>query len=302
MRTGNIRIYIKLINFYLFVFLLLILSRAVTAQDNLNKEWLDKDREIFKNTLPVLEKDDFDLDTLKKIKGIKVSSGNGNLGLGYKKTAYYHSGGYTSVSIKMLLDPENKIIKHRITVSGNLDAFNVLDKDYNLYAALNNYKKDTGYNRIKLISEKTDGELFSKMITCFNEYFGINEKINIPDSIFKEYSILIDPFDEDVYGHIVGLGGSVPRSRSAIEKIKLLKNKNILMLIMASPNPTGRMYAIEAISGGKIDNIKKNKEYSDMLEKIFKLKIPITAGSGCIITDITIDSYKKADDAMKYVF
>jgi len=302
MRTGNIRIYIKLINFYLFVFLLLILTQAVTAQDNLNKEWLDKDREIFKNTLPVLAKDDFDLDTLKNIKGIKVSSGNGNLGLGYKKTAYYHSGGYTSVSFKILLDPENKIIKHRISVSGNLEAFNVLDKEYNLFAALKNYNKEQYAGRISLESERTDDGLFSKMITCFNEYFGINEKIIIPDSIFKEYSILIDPFDEDVYGYAVGLGGGVPRSRSAIEKIKLLKNKNILKLIMASPNPTGRMYAIEAISGGKIDNINKNKEYSDILNKLFKLKIPITAGSGCIITDITIDSYKKADDAMKYVF
>jgi hypothetical protein len=292
----------KLINFKFFVFLLLLFSHAVPAQDNLNKEWLDKDSQIFKNTLSILEKGEFDLKTLKNIKGIKASNETGYLGLGYKRTAYFHNGGYTSVSFKLLLDPDNKIIKHRITISGNLDAFNALDKEYQLYAAFNKYIKGTYANRISLISEKTDDELFSKMIICFNEYFGIKEKIDIPKNIYGDYSALIDPFDEDVYGFAVGLGGGVPNSRSAIERIKLEKNKDILKLIMASPNPTGRIYAIEAISGGKIDNIIKNKEYLYMLDKLIQLKIPIEAGSGCIITQITIDSYEKVSKAMKYVF
>jgi hypothetical protein len=291
----------KLKIFIFFSFLLIFLSQTITAQEALNKEWLDKDRQIFNNTLPVLEKGEFDLNTLKNIKGIKVSNENGNLGLGYKRTDYYHNGGYTAVVFKLLLDPDNNIIKHRITVSGNLEAFNVLDKEFQLNIALNNYKKETYTNRISLKSEKTDGELFSKMVICFNEYFGINEKINIPKKIYGDYSALIDPFDEDVYGFVVGLGGSVPDSRSAIERIKKEKNKDILKLIMASPNPTGRIYAIEAISGGKIDNLIKNKEYSYMLYKLIQLKIPIEAGSGCIVTHITIDSYEKVTEAMKYV-
>jgi len=292
----------KLKIFIFFAFILILFSHAVTAQDNLNKEWLDKDRQIFTSTLSVLEKGEFDLKTLKNIKGIKVSNETGNLGLGYKRTAYFHNGGYTSVSFRLLLDPDNNIIKHRITVSGNLDAFNVLDKEYQLYAALNKYIKGTYDNRIYLASEKTDDELFSKMIICFNEYFGINEKIDIPKNIYGDYSALIDPFDKDIYGHAVGLGGSVPGNRSAIERIKIEKNKDVLKLIMASPSPTGRIYAIEAISGGKIDNIINNKEYSYMLNKLIQLKIPIEAGSGCIITDIKIDSYKKINEAMRYVY
>jgi len=291
----------KLKTFIFFLFLVIFFSRAIPAQETLNKEWLDKDRQIFTNTMSVLEKDEFDLNTLKNIKDIKASNESENLGLGYKRTAYYHNGGYTSVVFKLLLDPDNYIIKHRITVSGNLDAFNVLDKEFQLSIALNKYKKETYANRISLKSEKTDGELFSKMVICFNEYFGINEKINIPKNIYSDYSALIDPFDEDVYGFVVGLGGNVPDGRSAIEKIKKAKNKDILKLIMASPNPTGRIYAIEAISGGKIDNIIKNKEYSYMLNKLFQLKIPIEAGSGCIVTHITIDSYEKVTEAMKYV-
>jgi hypothetical protein len=300
MRNVNIRKFMKPVNF--FAFLLIFFTQAVTAQDNLNKEWLDKDRRIFDSTLPVLEKGEFDLNILKNIKGIKVSNENRNLGLGYKRTAYYHNGGYTAVVFKLLLDPDNNIIKHRITISGNLEAFNVLDKEFQLYAALDKYKKETYANRISFKSEKTDGELFSKMIICFNEYFGIKEKINIPQNIYSDYSVLIDPFDEDIYGFLVGLGGSVPGGRSAIERIKIEKNKDILKLIMASPNPTGRIYAIEAISGGKINNIIKDNEYSYMLNKLIKLKIPIDAGSGCIITSITIDSYKKVNEAMKFVF
>jgi len=270
----------KLIN--IFAFLLVIFSQSVLAQDNLNKEWLDKDLQIFKSTLPVLEKGEFDLNT-------------------FKRTAYYHNGGYTAVVFKLLLDPDDNIIKHRITISGNLEAFNVLDKEYQLCTALNKYIKETYANRILLKSEKTDGELFSKMIICFNEYFGINEKINIPNKIYSDYSALIDPFDEDVYGFVVGLGASVPNGRSAIERIKKEKNKDILKFIMASPNPTGRIYAIEAISGGKPINVFKNKEYSYMLSKLFKLKIPIEAGSGCMVTHITIDSYEKVNEAMKFI-
>jgi hypothetical protein len=299
MRNANIQSYMKLIN--IFAFLLIFFSQSVTAQDNLNKEWLDKDRQIFNSTLLVLEKGEFDLNTLKNLKDIKASDEDGNLGLGYKRTAYYYGGGYTAVTFKLLLDPDNNIIKHRITVSGNLDAFNVLDKEYQLYNALKKYIKETYANRISLTSENTDSELFSKMIICFNEYFGINEKINIPKKIYSDYSALIDPFDEDVYGFIVGLGGDVPDSRSAIERIKKEKNKDILKFIMASPNPTGRIYAIEAISGGKINNIIKNKEYSYMLNKLIQLKIPIEAGSGCIVRHITIDSYEKVSEAMKYV-
>jgi hypothetical protein len=299
MRNGNIRKLMKLKNF--FAFLLIFFSQSVTAQDNLNKEWLDKDRRIFNNTLPVLQKGDFDLNTLKNLKDIKVSKENGNLGLGYKRTAYYYGGGYTSVAFKLLLDPDDNIIKHRITVSGNLDAFNALDKEYQLSTALNKYIKETYAGRISLKSEKTDAELFSKMIVCFNEYFGINEEIKIPNKIYNDYSALIDPFDEDVYGFVVGIGASVPDSRAAIERIKKEKNKDILKLIMASPNPTGRIYAIEAISGGKPINVFKNKEYSYMLSKLFKLKIPIEAGSGCMVTHITIDSYEKVNEAMKFI-
>jgi hypothetical protein len=293
----------KLKTFNFFAFLLIFLSQALIAQDNLNKEWLDKDRQIFNNTLPVLEKGEFDLNTLKNIKNIKISEDNGNLGLGYRRTVYYHNGGYTAVSFKLLLDPDNNIIKHRIMISGNLEAFNVLDKEFQLNTALNKYinRKEAFANRIELTSEKTDGELFSKMMSRFNEYFGINKKISIPENIYSDYSVLTDPFDENVYGYVVGIGASVPDGRSAIERIKKEKNKDILKLIMASPNPTGRIYAIEAISGGYPFNIFKNKEYSYMLRKLIQLKIPIEAGSGCMVTHITIDSYKKINEAMRFV-
>jgi len=289
----------KILNIGIFAVLLCSFTQIVIAQNNLNEEWLNKDRQIFNNTLPVLKMDEFDLATIRNINDIRISEKNGDLGLGYKKTSYYHNGGYTAIVIKMLLDPDDKIIKYRITVSANLDAFNVLDMEYNLNIALNKYIKDINANSITLKSEKTDSGLFSGMITCFNEYFGINEKINIPKNIYNDYSILTDPFDEDVYGFVVGIGGNVPDSRSAIERIK--KNKDILRLIMASPNPTGRIYAIEAISGGKINNLINNKKYSDMLNKLIQLKIPIEAGSGCSVMHISIDSYEKITKAMRYI-
>jgi hypothetical protein len=291
----------KILNINIFTVLLFSFTQIVIAQDNLNEEWLNKDRQIFYNTLPVLKMDEFDLRTVRNINGIRVSNENGDLGLGYKKTSYYHNGGYTAIGIKLLLDPDDKIIKYRITVSSNLDAFNVLDKEYNLNIALNKYTKNINANRITLKSERTDNELFSGMITCFNEYFGINENINIPGNIYSDYSQLTDPFDDDIYGFIVGYAASVPTRRSAIERIKKENNNDILRLIMASPSPTGRIYAIEAISDGKINNLRKNKIYSDMLNKLIKLRIPITAGSGCIVTDITIDSIGKINEAMRYI-
>ena len=293
----------KILNINIFIVLLFSFSQAVIAQNIFNEEWLNKDKQILNNFLLVLETGDFDLNTLKNINGIKISNEYGNLGLGYKKTIYYNNGGYTAITIKMLLDPNNNIIKYKITFSANLDVFNILDNDYHLYIVFKNYIKDINGNYITWKFEKTMDELFSRMIISFNEYFGINENIIIPNNILNDYYLLIDPFNDDIYGFNVGIAGSVPSSRLAIEKIKKVNNNyNILKLIMASPNPIGRIYAIEAISNGKINNIINDKIYSNILNKLIRLKIPIEAGSGCFVTNITIDSYEKINEAMKFIF
>jgi uncharacterized membrane protein len=70
---------------------------------------------------------------------------------------------------------------------------------------------------------------------------------------------------------------------------------------MASPNPIGRIYAIEAISNGNVNNIRKNKIYSNIINKIIKLNIPIKAGAACFSFEMSIDSYKNINEAMNFI-
>jgi len=139
------------------------------------------------------------------------------------------------------------------------------------------------------------------MMSCFNSYFGIDSDVNIPAALLDDYLLLTDPFNEDVYGYIVGYSAAVPSYRSAIERIKKENNNEILTLIMASPNPEGRIYAIEAISSGNLDKIRNNKIYSNILSQLVELRISIQAAAGCIVYSMKIDSLKKIDDAMRYV-
>ena len=291
----------KAINIAIFAIVQLFFCQFLIAQNNLNEEWLNKDVKIFTDFLSILESNEFDLTTLRQINGIRISGGYGNLGLGYNKTAYYQSGGYTAITIKMLLNPDNLIIKYKITINSNANAFNVLNEMLDLNRLLSHYKKSVRGNYIYFESEKTNDELFSRMMICFNEYFGINGGITIPATLSDDYFLLTDPFNNDTYGFIVGYGAIVPRFRQAIERIKEENNNDILMLIMASPNPTGRIYAIEAISDGNINNIINNRIYSYILNRIFELRIPIEVGAGCIVSNITIDSYRRINEAMRYI-
>jgi len=88
------------------VFIIIICNQFVFAQNKLNEEWLNKDIQIFNNSLPVLISGEFDINTLTQITGIRISDEYGNLGLGYNKKKFFQSGGYTSVTITTLLDPE----------------------------------------------------------------------------------------------------------------------------------------------------------------------------------------------------
>jgi hypothetical protein len=223
-------------------FFLLFFVQSLIAQNKLNEEYLNKDRQILNNFLPVLRASEFDLTTLGQINGIEISNRYGNLGLGYNKTTYYQNGGYTALSIKMLLDPNNLIVKYKITISANLNVFDLLNENYNLYSVFDHYKKNIYFNsltnsdRIILELERTNNELFLRMMRSFNEYLGINKEIHIPSNLYNDYCLLTDPFNDDVYGFGVGIGADIPNSRSAIERIKSANNNDILMLIMASPN------------------------------------------------------------------
>jgi hypothetical protein len=269
----------------------------------LTKEYLDKDIQLLNNFLPVLVSGKFDINTLAQINGIMISDKYGNLGLGYNKTTYYQNGGYIAISIKMLLDKNNNIIKYRIRLNGNIDALNLYNERFNLYSILNNYKNyKPGYpNYITYEFENINEELFNLMKHNFNVYFGVNNNIYIPNNIYNDYFLLTDPFDEGIYGFVVGIGATTPNGRVAIENIKKANNNEILMLIMASPNPIGRMYAIEAISNGNINNIRNNRIYSNILNQLIKLGIPIEVGSGCFANTITINSYSRINEAMNFI-
>jgi hypothetical protein len=285
----------------LFFAILLIFTKMVFAQNNLNQDWINKDLKIFNSFLPLFELSELNLIAVEKIDDINKSNNFTDLGLGYKKTSFYQNGGYTAIVIKLLLDPNELIIKFQIRISANINALNVIDEKYNIYSLLSKYEKNIINDRITLELENTNEEYFTIMINNFRKYFEIYEQIAIPNNIFNDYRLLIDPFIEDTYGYVVGYAASTPNSRKAIENIKKENNKEILMLIMASPSPVGRMYAIEALSNGNINSLRKNTRLSNILNKIYVLKNTILAGAGCEYIHIAMDSNRKINRAMNYI-
>jgi hypothetical protein len=288
----------------IFIYLLLFLTQSLASQSDLNKDWLNKDLKIFKNILHLLETDEINLYTIEQIEGILVSEGYiyGNLGLGYRVQTFVKPGGYSRFTIRILLDQNNIIIKHRITITTYTFVMEDIEQEINILPILSQFNTEIiDRDHIRLVLENIKEEQYLIMQNIFFNYFGVSGNIQIPYNLYNDYLLLMDPFNEDYYGFISGSRHIVPRSRIAIENIKNENNYDLLMLIMASPNPTARIYAIETISNGNIENIIDYDIYLDIINKLIKLRIPIRAVWSSRVITITIDSIESINTAMNYI-
>jgi hypothetical protein len=244
----------------------------------LNKEWIKKDEIMIKEILPILYKMP-DMDSLLNVYNfndwIYYKPIKKELGLGYLITNFVRYGAYTTIYVYVLRDENNIAINSIININGNKRAMKLYDKMFEL-ANIQEPEFYYGDRNTGIIYKCVNTDLYEKYINDYRDYFQINNNIYIPDEIKNEYELLCNA---RIYGYKTGFDGElIPEERKAFKKILETNNKNILFAIISSPNPEGRMYAIEGLFNNRINDIINENEYEDILEKMAALNCQVRIG------------------------
>ena len=141
------------------------------------------------------------------------------------------------------------------------------------------YENDLNYEKYKSYKKEIVGE-------C--------EAVVIPQEYKKYYDRLYnadDADDTDVYGYYVGIAGSKPAGREAMEKLLKLNDKVVFISLLKGDSPTGRIYAAEGLL-----RLENSKENVDLINQIFSTLvrngIRYTTSNGCIIMGEEYEYYK----------
>jgi len=281
----------RLIYLICIIISVIIIFFIIFSNFKINREWLCKDEIMLEEILPLLyEKPNINnlMENYNSKNRIHPMNKR-ELGLGYSIINLDFYGGYTSIFITSLVDENIHSFDSIITIRINKRIIKLIEEKYNISNIQNSEVYYEGKYSYHIINHK-DMDLYEAFINNFNEYFQINKNINIPDEIKNEYRLMTEPFNTNVFGYRIGFNGIIPRERIALNKILELNDKNILMGIIASPNPEGRLYAIEGLSKNNINNIINDKEYLNILNKIIELNCRIRVGRYCVISYIEINS------------
>lgn len=281
----------------LIAIMILLCSSMTTifAKDKINNEWLNTDRVMLSKSNYLLTTD---LKSIKDITNYNYYLTNPNedkaLGLNYRIIHLLKPGGYSRINVCALIDHDGNIAMYEVRIFSDELVWNILAKEYK-YGAINNiHITESG-----LSYTHRNNQSFKIFDSGFKTYFGKFNNVEIPEIIKNEYEFLTNPMSEYDYGYICYFAGSKPEARIAIEKIIKYGNTKILENILTSCNPEGRFYAIEALFAGHIDSIKSSNRYSDILDKIARLRVPVTQCSGCIISDEAVSDIESISAIIK---
>jgi len=275
----------------IITFIIIFFNFKINENFEVNREWINKDEIMMDEILPLLyEMPNVNnlMENYNFINRIHPMHKR-ELGLGYSIINLERYGGYTSIFITVLVDENINSFDSIITIRINNDIIKLFENKFSK-SSIQNSEVYYGKNYLYHIIKHKDMDLYEAFINNFNEYFQINKNIYIPDEIKNEYRLMTEPFNENVFGYRIGFDGIIPRERIALNKILELNDKNILLGIIASPNPEGRLYAIEGLSKNNINNIINDEEYLNILNKIIELNCRIRVGRYCVISFIDINS------------
>ena len=263
----------------LITILLCSSTTIIYAKDKINNEWLNIDRLMLSKSKNLLTTD---LKSMKEITNYNYyqtdQNENKNLGLNYKIIHLLKPAGYSSINLSAVIDHDQNIIMYEVRISSDELVWNKLLKEYEFSAIKNVHITKSG-----LSYTKRNDQLFADFTNTFMNYFGRTSTVTVPETVKDEYVFLTNPLSDYDYGYKCYFSGSKPEAKLAIEKIVKYGNTKIIEQILTASNPEGRFYAIEALFTGNIDLIKSKNRYSDILEKIANLKIPVSKCSGCLV-------------------
>jgi hypothetical protein len=254
----------------------------------LNKEWINQDKKMIEEILPILYEIP-DINSLINKYGFNTlyPPHKKELGLGYSITNFIRYGATTNVNVTVWTNEDNVTINSILNIKSNNKMMKILDEKYNL-SIINQSELMYSENEAVIRYKYKNIDLYEKYINDYYNYFQINNNnINIPEEIKNEYEIL---YNASIYGYKVGFGHVTLKERIALEKILEINDISILLSIIPSTSPEARMYAIEGLFKNRADDILNDNDYTDILNKIIELNCDVTIGRDVIYYGKKINS------------
>jgi len=259
--------------------LVLIMNFPAQTVEQVNNKRLDNDRDMLKDISPIFNTEIRLLkDPGKYLTFEHDKKKDRNLGLNYRlahlKT---NNNGYATVRLILLVNNKDEIAMFKISIdTDNEAAWNILSGEFNYSSQKNAVVSRFGLNCITMVEKG-----YSKFESDFAAYLGKPNTVRIPAKIQEEYELLRNPLNDLVYGAICSAGAVKPHGRVAIEKIMKYGNVKVIENILRSANPEGRIYAIQALFAKNVKSLKSKNRYSDTIDRILKLGIPVNTCFGC---------------------
>jgi hypothetical protein len=253
----------------------------------LNKELASKDETMIEEIYPLL----LGIPTIDQLlnnynfDNEKEQYRKRELGLGYSRTNFRRRGAYTTIYASILTDKNNNSIESVISIGGEKDIIKILDKKFKL-SKIKKSNIDYWTKNTYIDFRYRDKNLYKIFENDYAQYFQINNRIHIPHKIKTEYEIL---FNAGMYRYRGDLYGN-NQEREALKKIIEMNDKKILLAILSSHSPGGRMYAIEGLFWNRISDILNENEYTDIFNKIIALNIDVFITYGDVIANKWIKS------------
>jgi hypothetical protein len=213
------------------------------------------------------------------------------VGAGARRASVDVPGGYTSVAVRASVRAD-RVVEVRVHV--RLDVPESPDLAAALapaWAALETTKDERGLHH-----RWRDPARAKAHRAALDEAFGPRGTPDVPQSLRAAFDLLDDPLADLTYGRMCYEDGSPPAGREAVERVAKARAAPSLRALLRSPNPEGRVYAVEALERLAKDGVVLADVDRRAIDVIRSSASPIRCCAGCTVFDATAASALRASE------
>jgi len=136
----------------------------------------------------------------------------------------------------------------------------------------------------------SDAKALARLRTAIRKGLGEPEKAEVPKDLREAFELLDAPLADLRCGWMYGEGGDAPAGREATEAIVAAKRADLLRLLLRSPNPEGRVYAVEGLLRLEEGGEKLTDADRAAMKAIRSAPTRIHCCAGCLVYDETAET------------
>jgi len=265
-------------------------STALCAVDSLpagvNRDWFRKDCDLLRDVRALVP---FGPDLgpiLEKARNLgKVQTAD--LGLGIERTSIQTLGGYVRCEI-VVASSQDRLLVGRFSCSANLDAPEITGPivESALGSGFVRSPSDKPKHFAAIATEEFADTMAKARADLDRELGPLSRVEPTPDPSappWSAYQTLMSPLEDLVLGSRCGVAADVPRGRSEITTLRLLKRIDLIRTVLRGPNPAARVYAKRAL----VELAAVSPVDQAIIDRLATLPVSLRRCSGCTYGSVT---------------